>query len=176
MITTSLARLAATGGMALALAAGTGLANAEPIQPGVPGVPGPGVPAPGAPAAGIPGQQGIPGQPVPPGQQGLPPGQRDLPPGQLNPSGPPGGPGHWSQHPAVNTTCNYSQVVAAMNAQSPEAAAQFNATPLAQSFLQNFLNSPAPQREEMLEQAQAVPEAAQYVNLVGPIAKTCDKY
>lgn len=63
-----------------------------------------------------------------------------------------------------------------MNAQSPDAAAQFNATPMAQSFLQNFLAAPAPQREQMLEQAQAVPEAAQYVNLVGPIAKTCHKY
>ncbi|KLO29807.1 low molecular weight T-cell antigen [Mycolicibacter heraklionensis] len=76
----------------------------------------------------------------------------------------------------MNTTCSYSQVVAAMNAQSPDAAAQFNATPMAQSFLQNFLAAPAPQREQMLEQAQAVPEAAQYINLVGPISKTCNKY
>jgi hemophore-related protein len=81
-----------------------------------------------------------------------------------------------AQNPAVNTTCNYSQVVAAMNAQSPDTAAQFNATPTAQSFLQNFLASPPPQREQMLEQAQGVPEAAQFVNMVGPIAKTCDKY
>ncbi|BBX21559.1 hypothetical protein MTER_09700 [Mycolicibacter terrae] len=81
-----------------------------------------------------------------------------------------------AQDPAVSTTCSYSQVVAAMNAQSPATAAQFNATPMAQSFLQNFLASPPPQREQMLEQAQGVPEAAQFVNLVGPIAKTCDKY
>jgi hemophore-related protein len=80
------------------------------------------------------------------------------------------------QDPAVDTTCSYSQVVAAMNAQSPETAAQFEATPMAKSFLQNFLASPAPQREEMLQQAQGVPEAAQFVNMVGPIAKTCDKY
>nr|WP_235663858.1 hemophore-related protein [Mycolicibacter terrae] len=81
-----------------------------------------------------------------------------------------------SQDPAVSTTCSYSQVVAAMNAQSPEAAAQFNATPMAQSFLQSFLASPPPQREQMLQQAQGVPEAAQFVNLVGPIAKTCDNF
>lgn len=81
-----------------------------------------------------------------------------------------------AQNPAVNTTCNYTQVVAAMNAQSPETAAQFNATPMAQSFLQNFLASPPPQREQMLQQAQGVPEAAQFVNMVGPITKTCDKY
>lgn len=78
--------------------------------------------------------------------------------------------------PAVNTTCNYSQVVAAMNAQSPTAAAQFNAEPMAQSFLQNFLASPPPQREQMLAQARSIPEAAQYANLVGPIATTCNNY
>ncbi len=144
MITTSLTRLAAAGGMALALASGTGLANAAPTQPTQPAQP------------GQPTQPAQPGQPVQPGQ--------------------PGQPSQWSQNPAVNTTCSYSQVVAAMNAQSPDAAAQFNAAPMAQSFLQNFLASPPPQREQMLEQAQAVPEAAQYVNLVGPIAKTCDKY
>lgn len=79
-------------------------------------------------------------------------------------------------NPAVNTTCNYSQVVAAMNAQSPSAAAQFNSTPIAQSFLQNFLASPPPQRQEMLQQAQGMPEAAQFVGLVGPIANTCKNY
>ncbi|MEB3069967.1 hemophore-related protein [[Mycobacterium] vasticus] len=128
-MTASLTRLAAVGGMALALAAGTGLASAEPAQPG---------------------------QPTQPGQ--------------------PAQPSQWSQNPAINTTCSYSQVVAAMNAQSPETAANFNATPVAQSFLQDFLASPAQQREQMLEQAQGVPEAAQYVTLFGPIAKTCGKY
>ncbi|MGV0625441.1 hemophore-related protein [Mycolicibacter minnesotensis] len=81
-----------------------------------------------------------------------------------------------AQDPAINTTCSYSQVVAAMNAQAPETAAQFDVTPAAQSFLQNFLNSPPEQREQMLVQARGVPEAAQFVNLVGPIAKSCDKY
>ncbi len=135
MMTTSLTRLAAVGGMVLALAGGMGLANAEPGQPP---------------------QPGQPSQPAQPGQ--------------------PGQPGQWSQNPAVNTTCSYSQVVAAMNAQSPDTAAQFNATPMAQSFLQNFLAAPAPQREQMLQQAQGVPEAAMFVNMVGPIAKTCNKY
>lgn len=123
MITTSLARLAAAGGMALALASGTGLANAEPAPP------------------------------TQPAQPGL-----------------------WSQNPAVNTTCSYSQVVAAINSQSPDAAAQFNASPVAQSFLQNFLAAPAPQREQMIEQAQGVPEAAQYVSLFGPLARICNNY
>lgn len=98
-------------------------------------------------------------------------------PSQPSQPGQPGQPGQWSaQDPAVSTTCSYAQVVAAMNAQSPQTAAEFNATPAAQSFLQNFLASPPPQRVQMLEQAQGVPEAAHFVNLVGPIASTCDNY
>jgi hypothetical protein len=53
--------------------------------------------------------------------------------------------------PAVNTTCDYSQVVEALNVQSPAAAAQLNASPEVQSFLQSFLVSPPPQREQMLD-------------------------
>lgn len=78
--------------------------------------------------------------------------------------------------PAVTTTCNYSQVVAAMNAQSPAAAEQFNQTPMAQSFLQNFLASPPPQRQEMLQQVQGIPEAASFVSMVQPLANTCKNY
>jgi hypothetical protein len=37
--------------------------------------------------------------------------------------------------PIVNTTCSYPQVMAALNAQDPAAAAQFNASPMAQSAL-----------------------------------------
>lgn len=78
--------------------------------------------------------------------------------------------------PAINTTCDYSQVVAAMNDQSPAAAAKFNEEPVAQSFLQRFLASPPPQRQEMLQQARAVPEAAQFVSIVEPVAVTCNNY
>jgi hemophore-related protein len=63
-----------------------------------------------------------------------------------------------------------------MNAQSPAAAAQFNETPMAQNFLQTFINSPPPQREQMLQQARGIPEAAPYVGLITPLAKTCSRY
>ena len=78
--------------------------------------------------------------------------------------------------PVVNTTCNYSQVVAAMNAQFPGPAAQFNASPPAQDWLQNFLASPPAQRQQMLDQAQSTPEAAQFVPLFVPLANTCNNY
>src|ERR1700691_3928308 len=35
--------------------------------------------------------------------------------------------------PAINTTCSYSQVVSALNAQDPAAAAQLNGSPSAQA-------------------------------------------
>lgn len=60
----------------------------------------------------------------------------------------------------INTTCNYGQVVAALNATDPGAAAQFNASPVAQSYLRNFLAAPPPQRAAMAAQLQAVPGAA----------------
>ncbi|MBV8177205.1 MAG: hemophore-related protein [Mycobacterium sp.] len=78
--------------------------------------------------------------------------------------------------PVVNTTCNYSQVVAAMNTEFPPAAAQFNANPLAQFWLQNFLASPPEQRQQLLQEAKSTPEAAQFVGLFAPVANTCTNY
>lgn len=77
---------------------------------------------------------------------------------------------------AVDTTCSYSQVVAAMNDQSPAVAEQFNATPAAQAWLQNFLAAPPPQRQQLVEQAQQRPEAPEYVALFSPLANGCDYY
>ena len=77
---------------------------------------------------------------------------------------------------AVNTTCSYPQVVGALNAQSPAAAAKFNSSPMAQGWLRNFLASPPPQRAQMAQQAEAMPAAAQYIGLIGQIAGTCSNF
>lgn len=78
--------------------------------------------------------------------------------------------------PAINTTCNYSQVTSALNAENPAAAAQFNQTPAAQSFLRSFLAAPPAQRQQLARQALAVPGAQQYMGLVGQLANTCNNY
>lgn len=78
--------------------------------------------------------------------------------------------------PVVNTTCNYSQVVSALNAQSPAAAQKFNSSPVAQGWLRSFLASPPPQREQMAQQVQSMPMAQQYVGLVEQVANTCNNY
>ncbi|MFY2861674.1 hemophore-related protein [Mycobacterium sp. THU-M104] len=78
--------------------------------------------------------------------------------------------------PIINTTCNYDQVMAAINATSPSAAAQLNAQPFAQNYLRQFLAAAPPQRQAMAAQVQAMPQAAQYFGLVQSVAGTCNNY
>ncbi len=78
--------------------------------------------------------------------------------------------------PVINTTCNYGQVMAALNATDPGAAAQFNASPIAQSYLRQFLASPPSKRAQMAAQIQAMPQAAAYFNDVTAVASTCSGY
>ena len=78
--------------------------------------------------------------------------------------------------PIVNTTCNYSQVMAAINAQDPAAAARLNSSPFAQSALQRFLAAPPSERLEMAQQVESSPRAQQYFGLVEQVASTCNNY
>ena len=110
MVRLSLTKLAAVGGLAVALTAGAGVASADPMD-------------------------GI-----------------------------------------INTTCNYGQVMAALNATDPAAAAQFNQSPMAQGYLRQFLASPPPRRAQMAQQIQAYPQASQYVGLVQQVATICNNY
>jgi len=76
----------------------------------------------------------------------------------------------------INTTCSYPQAVAALNAQSPAAAAEFNASPTTQAWLQSFLASPPSQRQVMLNQVQAIPRLSQYAGVMVSVASTCSNY
>jgi hemophore-related protein len=78
--------------------------------------------------------------------------------------------------PIINTTCNYSQVVSALNAQNPAAAAQLNSSPFAQSYLRRFLATPPAQRQQMAQQVQGIPEAQQYFGTIQQVANTCNNY
>ena len=78
--------------------------------------------------------------------------------------------------PLINTTCSYPQAVAALNAQSPQAAAQFAESTTAQAWLRSFLAAPASQRQVMIQQVQSLPAATQYAGLVLSIAGTCSNY
>jgi hemophore-related protein len=84
----------------------------------------------------------------------------------------------------ATTTCSYAQISAAVNAQTPDLAAQLN-RPIIQANLQQFLAMPIDQRRATLAQQAANPQvqailAAQF----GPnfqqeivqVANTCNTY
>jgi hemophore-related protein len=78
--------------------------------------------------------------------------------------------------PIVSTTCTYPQVMAALNAQDPAAAAAFSGSPVAQSSLRQFLASSPAQRRSMAQQIAAAPGAQQYFALIQQVAATCNNY
>jgi hemophore-related protein len=78
--------------------------------------------------------------------------------------------------PIVNTTCNYTQVMAALNAQDPAVAARFNSSPVAQSYLRQFLSSAPSRRMAMAQQLAGSPGAEQSFGLIQQVAATCHNY
>jgi hemophore-related protein len=66
--------------------------------------------------------------------------------------------------------------MAALNATDPAAAAQLTASPMATSYLRQFLASPPPKRMQMAQQIQAMPQAAPYFNDVLSVAGSCNSY
>ena len=82
--------------------------------------------------------------------------------------------------PVINTTCSYSQVVSALNAQSPAAASQLNASPSAQAALRGFLDSSPDQRQQIAQELRSKPQSQQYIQLYGgfvvQVANTCNSY
>lgn len=78
--------------------------------------------------------------------------------------------------PIVNSTCSYPQAVAALNAQNPDVAAQFNESPMTQSMLRRFLAAAPAQRQQMAQQMANSPGAAQYFGAIQQMFATCNNY
>ncbi|HEY4042035.1 MAG TPA: hemophore-related protein [Rhodopila sp.] len=82
--------------------------------------------------------------------------------------------------PVMNSTCNYSQVVSALNAQSPVAAAALSASPTAQAMLRGFLDSSPDQRQQIAQELESRPESQpyvqQYIGVVLQVANTCHNF
>jgi hemophore-related protein len=76
----------------------------------------------------------------------------------------------------INTTCTYEQIIAALNAQRPDLAQEFDASPFAQGALRSFLASPPAQRQKTVAQLQSSPGAAQYFGPITAIAGSCNNY
>ena len=76
----------------------------------------------------------------------------------------------------INSPCNYGQVMNALRAQDPGAYNQFNASPVAQSYLRQFIAADPGRRAQMAAQLQAMPGASQYFGLVESVAGVCQNY
>jgi hemophore-related protein len=78
--------------------------------------------------------------------------------------------------PIINSTCSYPQVMAALNAQSPELAGQLSESPAAVAWLQQLIAAPPDGRREMVAQAQSVPAVQQYTPVIVEVANTCNRF
>jgi hemophore-related protein len=76
----------------------------------------------------------------------------------------------------VNSTCTYPQVMAALNAQSPDVANELNANRLAVGWLQGLGAAPPDQRRQMVQQVQGSPGLHPYIPLINQVAHTCNNY
>ena len=78
--------------------------------------------------------------------------------------------------PAVNTTCTYDQLVAALNAQDPMIAAVFNSSPQMQSRLREFLAAPPGQRRQIAHEIVSGPHAGPYIPVLQRTFDTCNNF
>jgi hemophore-related protein len=78
--------------------------------------------------------------------------------------------------PIVNSTCNYSQVMAALNAENPSAASYINSSPDQQAGLRQFLASPPEQRQQMAQQIASTPASQPYLPIIQQVFSTCSNY
>lgn len=78
--------------------------------------------------------------------------------------------------PAVNTTCTYPQLVAAMNAQGPEVSAVFNGSPVLQSGFQQFIASGPAKRQQMAEEMVNAPGVGPYIGPMQQAFATCNNF
>ncbi len=76
----------------------------------------------------------------------------------------------------VNSTCTYPQVMAALNDQSPETANELNANPIAAGWLQGLVAAPPDQRQQMVQQVQAIPALQPYLPVIFQVANSCNNY
>jgi hemophore-related protein len=79
---------------------------------------------------------------------------------------------------AINTTCNYNQVHAALQQQNPTYANILDSHPDAQQFLQDYLQSgPAARRVKAQQEAQQHPgQATMFYPVINNVAATCNGF
>lgn len=76
----------------------------------------------------------------------------------------------------ANSTCTYSQVMAALNAESPAAAAELSESAFATAWLQNLIAATPDGRREMITQVQGVPQLQEYSGAINQVVYSCQNY
>ena len=76
----------------------------------------------------------------------------------------------------VNSPCTYPQVIAALNAQSPDLANQLEAAPAATAWLRGLIAASPQQRRQLVAQAKAMPGVEQYTGVITQVAYTCENF
>jgi hemophore-related protein len=62
------------------------------------------------------------------------------------------------------------------NDQSPETANELNANPIAAGWLQGLVAAPPDQRQQMVQQVQAIPALQPYLPVIFQVANSCNNY
>ncbi|WP_082983807.1 hemophore-related protein [Mycobacterium sp. 1165178.9] len=78
--------------------------------------------------------------------------------------------------PAVNTTCTYDQLVAALNAEDPTVATFFNSDPEMQDGLRQFLAGSPSQRRQTAQEIANNPDSQPYLDSLQRTFATCHNY
>jgi hemophore-related protein len=78
--------------------------------------------------------------------------------------------------PMINTTCTYSQAMAALNAQNPTAARLLDQSPPNQTFLRQFIASSPDQRVQLIDQVKNNPGAREAFPVIQQMFATCNNY
>jgi hemophore-related protein len=77
---------------------------------------------------------------------------------------------------AVNTTCTYPQLVAALNAQSAQAGDAFNQSPIMQKGLQDFLAAGPEKRQRVAQNVANAPAFQPYLGIIEEAFNTCNNF
>ena len=85
-----------------------------------------------------------------------------------------------SASPAVdaiaNSTCTYPQVIAAVNAEAPETAAELNSSPLVNMWLQGLMAASPDERRAKIAEVSGYPQMQQYAPVINQVAYSCNNY
>ena len=78
--------------------------------------------------------------------------------------------------PAINTTCNYEQLVSALHAQDPNVANAFNQMPILQRGLRDFIAAGPDARTRQAHNVSSAPAFQPYIGTIAAAFNTCNNF